>query len=74
MRLLPLALVLLSGCQWARVRYVDARAQSADSIVCERPGPKAHESVDYVCSSYVDDHRRAGVTDVPANYQERKDL
>lgn len=69
-----IALLSLTGCQWARVRYVDARAQQADIIVCERPISKVHESVDYVCRSYADDHRSNGVADVPANFETRVDM
>lgn len=54
-----LALLLLSGCQWARVRYVDGAELSKD-LACKV------EANDFVCRDYFKALKADGVTLVPA--------
>lgn len=66
--LLVAGLVSMSGCQWARVRYVDRRAQEAKVLVCEI------EANDLKCREYTAANREDGVQVVPANNETRVDM
>lgn len=62
------AVWLLSGCQWARVRYVDRAAHEAELLVCQV------EANDLVCRDYHAANKQDGVQVVPANSAERVDM